>query len=173
MGNEAVVSKNRLEILIGDAVKNKGRMTQSEILRDIGASLISLGLEAEKDPASPYYLKPISAVDFKLQPPIEAMKLHFSVMSNSIEEEKAEQEGREFWDAFKDKAVERICSDEGIKKLTKDSEIKDALRSALSPILAAMGLAALWIPAVAIIAVSLIMLLLDAGIESLCELNEG
>jgi len=155
--------------LIDAALKNKGRLSKSKLFKRIGASMVSLGFEAETDPASPYYLKPASGVDFKSDSPIDAMELHFSVMSNTIAEEDAEKEGSEFWEIFKNKAVRQICGDGGIRKLLKEGKVKDALLLALPPVLVTMGLSALFIPAAAVIVAGLIIMLIDTGIDSLCE----
>lgn len=170
MGNENAVSEKRLSILIDAALENKGRLSKSKLFKDIGASMVSLGLEAETDPDSPYYLRPVSAVDFKTQSPIDAMELHFSVMSNPIAEDASEKKGSEFWEIFKNKAARQICGDEGIRKLIKDGKVKEALLLMLPPVLITMGLSALWIPAAAVIAAGLIMILTDTGIDSLCEM---
>ncbi len=110
-------------------------------------------------------------MDFKSHAPLEAMEIHFSVMSDAIKEEDAEERGKEFWEVFRKKLIEFMCSDKGIKKLLKEAKVKEALLIALPAALAAMGLTALFIPAVAVIVTGLLMLLLNVGLDSVCEVH--
>ena len=169
MQKDNIVSKGRLTAMIDDALRGKGRQPEEKLFKEIGTALISMGVEAETDPGSAYYLKPVSAVDFKAHAPLEAMEMHFNVMTDAVREEDAEKKGKDFWRVFRKKAIEHMCADEKIKKLLKEAKVKDALLVALPLVLTSMGLIALWVPVVAVIVTGLIMLLLNAGLDSVCE----
>lgn len=162
------VSNERLNSLIEDALVNFSKITEGEIFRKIGVSMISMGLEAETDLKNRYFVKPFKNTDIKSSP-FSSTNLLVYTLSAEINDDSAVQTGRDFWEVFKVKAKGHICGDEGIKKLIGEAKVKEALLVAIPPLLAAMGLAAIWIPVVAAIVVGLIMLLCRIGIDAFCS----
>jgi|GEM_PF-950581 len=161
------ISKERLDKLIEDALANQNKLTEEEIYKNIGVSLISMGVEADTDPKKTYFYKPMGNIDLK-KSPFNSTNSLVGTLSSAISAEQATAKGKEFWEVFKKKAKEYICGDEGIKKLIQEAKFKEALAAAIPPLLFAMGLGAIWVPVVAVIVVGLIMLLAKAGIDAFC-----
>lgn len=163
------VSQERLEILIDDAMNNYDQLSEEEIYEKLGLSLTSMGLEAETEVSSRFFVKPLSGMDYKVSPYEATLNLS-RLQAEDIRTESAMEKGKKFWELFKLKAKEHICGDEGILALIKDEKVKDALKLAIPSLLALMGLTAIFIPAVALIVNGIIMLLLKTGIETYCEI---
>ena len=162
------VDKKRLNALVNEAVQNYDTVDKKHIYREIGTSLISMGLEADSDTTSKCLLKPQESFDFKNEP-LNSRKLFVDAISREIPAENAEKIGKDFWEIFKKKAKSYICGNEGIIKLIKNGKVNEALESTIAVVLISMGISGLWIPAVATITSGILILLLKAGIESLCE----
>ncbi len=163
-------NKGQINALINEAVKNYDTTDKKHVYREIGASLISMGLEADSDTKSKCLLKPQKSFDFKKEH-LNSRKLFVDTISHEIPSENAEKIGKDFWGIFKEKAKSYICEDEAIIKLIKDGKVSAALESVITSVLIPMGISGLWIPAIATIAIGILILLLKAGIESLCNLN--
>jgi len=165
-----LIGKKRLEVIVDAALTEKGsKKAPKEVYADIGRALISMGIEADADMNSPYVVMPSLKYDFKIDPIRAGMALSVT-QSKTISDQVAEKRGKEFWEVFKQKALKKLCSDEGAMKLVREGKVKEALLAALPPILAATGLTAIFIPVVATIVAGLLMLLLQAGIETVCEI---
>lgn len=83
----------------------------------------------------------------------------------------AKQEGKKFWQRFKDKVRNIICNDPEIRKLLEgDGTLKEYLKVLIPLILTALGLAALN-PILLAIVVAIIALIIKIGIKAYCELN--
>jgi len=162
-------SQERLAILIDDAMSHYDQLSEDEIYESLGASLTSMGLEAETESSSRYFMKPLPGINYKATPYEATLKLA-KLQSEDIGTESATEKGKEFWLVFKSKAKEHICGDEGILALIKESKLKEALLLAVPGLLASMGLTAVFIPAVALIISGILMLLLKTGIETYCEI---
>ncbi len=165
-------NKGRISILVNEAVKNYAAASKGHVYVEMGASLISMGLEADGDVESKCLLKPQESFDFKKEP-FNSKKLFLDVISREIPAENAEKIGNDFWGIFKEKAVYYICEDEYITKLIQSGKVKAALESIITSVLIPMGISGLWIPAVATITIGILILLLKAGIESICNLNDA
>lgn len=164
--------KNRLNALVNEAVQNYDVADKKNIYAEIGASLISMGLEADGDVKSKCLLKPQESFDFKKEP-LNSRKLFVDTISREIPAESAEKIGKNFWEIFKKKTKSYICGNEGIIKLIKDGKVNEALKSTITLILIPMGICGLWIPAIATITSGILILLLKSGIDSLCSLNNA
>lgn len=162
------VDRKRLNALVNEAVQNYDAVDKKHIYREIGTSLISMGLEVDSDATSKCLLKPQESFDFKNEP-LNSRKLFVDTISREIPAENAEKIGKDFWVIFKKKAKSYICGNEGIIKLIKNGKVDEALESTIAVVLISMGISGLWIPAVATITSGILILLLKAGIESLCE----
>lgn len=162
------VDKKRLNALVNEAVQNYDTADKKHIYREIGTSLISMGLEADSDITSKCLLKPQESFDFKKEP-LNSRKLFVDTISREIPAGNAEKIGEDFWEIFKKKAKSYICGNEGIIKLIKNGKVNESLESTIAIVLISMGIYGLWIPAVATITSGILILLLKAGIESLCE----
>lgn len=163
--------KNQLNVLIDKAMKNYDKVDEGDIYRNIGTSLISLGLEADKDSKSKSLLKEKEPLNFK-EKPINSTDMFVSNVSKEIPAENAEKTGKNFWNVFKEKARYYICENDDIITLIKNDEIDKALKGILTSVLVPMGISGLMIPAVAVIAIGILMLLLKVGIKSLCKVTE-
>ena len=168
--NSKEIDKKRLSTLVDEAVRDYDATDKKHVYREIGASLISMGLEADGNVKSKCLLKPQKSFDFKKEP-LNSKKLFVDTISREIPAENAEKIGNDFWEIFKKKAKYYICEDEAIIKLIKDGKVNAALESIITSVLIPMGISGLWIPAVATIAIGILILLLKAGIESLCNLD--
>ena len=166
------LNKKQLNALVNEAVQNYGAVDKKHIYREIGASLISMGLEADTDATSKCLLKPQESFDFKKEP-LNSRKLFVDTVSREIPARNAEKIGKDFWEIFKKKAKSHICENDGVIKLIKNGKVNEALESTISVVLISMGISGLWIPAVATIISGILILLLKAGIESLCESTNG
>ena len=166
--NSTEIDKRQLNTLVNEAVKNYDATDKKEIYKEIGVSLISMGLEADSDIKSKDLLKEKEPFNFK-ERPIDSKKLFVETISREIPAENAEKTGKDFWEIFKKKARSYICEDGDIIKLIKDGKVNAALESIITSVLIPMGISGLWIPALATIAIGILILLLKAGIESLCE----
>jgi hypothetical protein len=166
------VSKERLSNLIEGALADVSKTTEDEIYRKIGVSMISMGLEGETDLKNKYFVKPLKNMDFKSSPS-RSTDLLVGTLSAKINDDIAIKTGKDFWKVFKIRAKKYICGDEGIKKLIKEGKVKEALLRAIPPLLAAMGLTAIWIPVVTTMVVGLIMLLGKIGIGAFCGWKKG
>jgi hypothetical protein len=165
-----LIGKKRLEAIVDAALTKKAaKKASKEVYAEIGRALISMGIEADADMKSPHVVMPSLKYDFKIDPIRAGMALSVT-QSKTISDQVAEKRGKEFWEVFKQKALKQLCGDEGAMKLVREGKVKEALIAALPPILAAAGLTAIFIPVVATIVAGLVMLLLQAGIESVCEL---
>jgi len=164
------IGEERINRIIEDAIENYNKSTEEEIYKNLGTSLIAMGLEPETDLQSKYFLKPSKGMDFK-KSPFESTNLFMSMspLSTGIEDDVAVEKGKDFWEIFKKKAKEYICEDKDIMNLIKEGKLKDALGIAIPPLLVAAGLFQIWIPVVATIVVSLIMMLIKAGIDAFCS----
>lgn len=163
------IDKKRLNVLVKEAVQNYDAVDKKHIYREIGASLISMGLEADRDITSKCLLKPQESLDFKKEP-LNSRKLFVDTISREIPARDAEKIGKDFWEIFKEKAKSYICGNEGIIKLIKNGKVDEALESTIAVVLISMGISGLWIPAIATITSGILILLLKAGIESLCDM---
>ena len=168
--NSKGIDKKRLSTLVDEAVRDYDATDKKHVYREIGASLISMGLEADGNVKSKCLLKPQKSFDFKKEP-LNSKKLFVDTISREIPAENAEKIGNDFLEIFKKKAKYYICEDEAIIKLIKDGKVNAALESIITSVLIPMGISGLWIPAVATIAIGILILLLKAGIESLCNMN--
>jgi hypothetical protein len=168
--NSKEIDKKRLSTLVDEAVRDYDATDKKHVYREIGASLISMGLEADENVKSKCLLKPQKSFDFKKEP-LNSKKLFVDTISREIPAENAEKIGNDFWEIFKKKAKYYIYEDEAIIKLIKDGKVNAALESIITSVLIPMGISGLWIPAVATIAIGILILLLKAGIESLCNMN--
>ena len=168
--NSKEIDKKRLSTLVDEAVRDYDATDKKHVYREIGASLISMGLEADGNVKSKCLLKPQKSFDFKKEP-LNSKKLFVDTISREIPAENAEKIGNDFLEIFKKKAKYYICEDEAIIKLIKDGKVNAALESIITSVLIPMGISGLWIPAVATIAIGILILLLKAGIESLCNMN--
>lgn len=166
-----VYSQERLNHLIEDAILNHEKISEGELYKNIGISLIAMGMEAETDPASGYFLKSVQGVDFKVTP-FKSNRLLINMQSNEIHPDNATGKGKEFWDVFKAKATEIICGNEGILELIKEAKVKEALLVSIPPLLISMGLTTLYIPVIASLVTGLLMLLIRTGLETFCELSQ-
>lgn len=164
-----LIGKKRLESLIDAALAKKDEEAPQKVLADIGRALISMGIEADVDVKSQFVAMPSAQFNFKVDP-IGARLALSQTQAKEIPDQTSEEMGKEFWEVFKQKAMKHLCSNEGVMKLVKEGKIKEALTMALPAILAAMGLWAIWIPVIATIVAGLIVLLLQAGIDTICEL---
>ncbi len=162
-------SQERLGILIDDAMNNYDQLSEDEIYESLGVSLTSMGLEAETESSSRFFVKPLPGINYKATPYEATLKLA-KLQSEDINTESAAEKGKEFWEVFKSKAKTYICGNEGILELIKEAKLKDALLLAVPGLLASMGLTAVFIPAVALIISGILMLLLKTGIETYCEI---
>lgn len=167
---DSEINNGRLSTLVDEAVRNYDVADKKHVYREIGASLISMGLEADDNIKNKCLLKPQRSFDFKKEP-LNSKKLFVDTISREIPAENAEKTGKDFWEIFKKKAKSHICGNEGIIKLIKDGKVNEALESTIALVLIPMRISGLWIPAVATIASGILTLLLKAGIESLCSLN--
>ncbi len=163
------VSQERLDILIDDAMNHYDQISEEEIYERLGISLTSMGLEAETEESSRFFVKPLPGMDYKVSPYEATLRLSI-LQAEDIRTESAREKGKEFWEVFKIKAKEHICADEGILALIKEEKVKAALTLAMSRLLVLMGLTAVFMPAVALIVTGILMLLLKAGIETYCEI---
>ncbi|MGB9980193.1 hypothetical protein [Methanobacterium sp.] len=168
--NSKEIDKKRLNTLVNEVIRDYGASDKKHVYRQIGASLISMGLEADSDVKSKCLLKPQESFDFKNEPS-SSRKLFIDTISREIPAENAEKIGRNFWKIFKEKAKSYICEDGAIIKLIKDGKVNAALEKVITSVLIPMGISGLWIPALATITVGILILILKAGIESLCNLN--
>jgi hypothetical protein len=81
----------------------------------------------------------------------------------------AKEEGRKFWQRFKDKLRSAICNDPKIKELLEgDGSLKDYLIAGIPLILSALGIGALNPLALAIVA-AVVALIVKVGFQTYCE----
>ena len=158
-------NKGRISVLVNEAVKNYAAADKNHIYVEVGTSLISMGLEADGNMESKCLLKP--------QESFNSRKVFVNTISGEIPAENAKRIGKDFWEIFKEKAVYYICEDGYIVKLIQNGKVNAALESIITSVLIPMGISGLWIPAVATIALGVLILLLKAGIESVCNLNDA
>ena len=164
------IDRDQLSIWIDSAVKNYDKVPKKDIYRNIGASLISMGLEADHDMGNRSLLKEKQTFNFE-EKPIDSTNRFVNTISQEIPAENAEKAGKDFWEIFKKKAKDNICGNSGIVKLLEDKKINEALEKIVPTVLIAMGVSGLGAPVITVIAIGVLMLLLKAGIESLCELG--
>ena len=100
--------------------------------------------------------------------PLKAMK--FVNEPLLPETDSARDEGRRFWDRFKDQLRKTICNDEKIKTLlTGKGTLKDYLVVGIPIVLSALGIGALS-PVMLVVVASVFALILKVGFEAYCEL---
>jgi hypothetical protein len=162
------ISRDQLNIWIDSAVENYDKVPKTDIYRNIGTSLVAMGLEADNNMENKSLLKESKTFNFK-EKPLASTNKFVNTISHEIPAENAEKTGKNFWEIFKKKAKDNICGDKGIIKLLEDGRIKEALEKALPSILIAIGISGFGAPVITVIAIGVLMLLLKAGIESLCE----
>jgi hypothetical protein len=101
-----------------------------------------------------------------------SMKRSFSFVSDTtpMSTNEAKEEGRKFWQRFKDKLRSAICNDSKIKELLEgDGTLKDYLIAGIPLILAALGIGALNPLALAIVA-AVVALIVKVGFQAYCEM---
>jgi len=90
--------------------------------------------------------------------------------TTALSTDQAKEEGKKFWERFKDKLQSTICNDSKIKALLDgDGTLKDYLVAGIPLILAALGMAVLNPLALAIIA-SVLALVVKVGFKTYCDI---
>ena len=96
--------------------------------------------------------------------------MNFVSETEPLQPIEAEEEGRRFWQRFKDKLRVTICNDSKIKELLEgDGALKDYLIAGIPLILAALSIAALNPLVLAIIA-AVFALIIKVGFQAYCEI---
>ncbi len=166
------IGAQRAAAIVNDALREAENFKEEDIYVQLGTALAGMGLSPEKDAGVEYLLKPAGGLDFKISP-LYSMVALTKAVSEPMEREDAEKQGKDFWEVFRQKAREAVCSDEGLLKLIKDAKVKEALEAALPAILAILGMASLWIPVVTAMVTGLLMLIVKIGLDSFCEIGAG
>lgn len=82
------------------------------------------------------------------------------------------EEGKRFWEKFKEKLKKEICTNETIVKLmTKEATLKEYLTVGLPLIAAALGLGTLISPAMLLVIASVFALIIKVGFKTYCDLE--
>jgi len=165
------IGAQRAAAIVNDALREAENFKVEDIYVQLGTALAGMGLSPEKDAGVEYLLKPAGCLDFKMSPLYSVVELTKTV-AEPPEREDAEKRGRDFWEVFRQKTREAICSDEGLLKLIKDAKAKEALEAALPAILALLGMTSLWLPVVTALVTGLLMLLVKTGLDSFCEIGK-
>lgn len=96
---------------------------------------------------------------------------NFVADTESLTKNKAEKEGRDFWDRFKDKLKTTICTNPQISALfNNEGKLKDYLIAGIPLILAALGIAMLSPVWLAVIA-AVFALIMKVGFKAYCEID--
>lgn len=165
----AELNEEKLNTLIDEAMANYENESKENIYKDMGVSLIASGFEPDSNRTSKYVLKPQEDFNFE-KGFIGPKERYVDAVSREFSFEDAKVLGKNFWKIFKEKAKSNICGDKGILKLLEEDKVKDALKLIVPTVLAMMGIGIG--AATTILAGGIVMLLLKAGIQSLCELNQ-
>lgn len=147
--------------------------TESEesLYESIGKALRYSGLEVSTDDSFEI-LRPKALYE---PDGIISIKKSFSLVKDdttAVTQSEDEEEGRTFWDKFKDNLRSVICNDPKIKPLLHSvGTLKEIIKNALPYILTVLGIGLFLTPLASIIVSTVLALILKAGFQAYCQID--
>jgi hypothetical protein len=171
-----------LEAMAND-IETISAIDESEIFRIIGNSLFREGYSIDSSDENTntigthdlgeiklLQIKPslIQNTDIRTISALKSVRFINQPLDHTPED--AESEGKKFWEKFKQKLKEEICSNERIREMILgNGSLKDYLLHGIPIVMVALGIAALN-PVILAIIVSVFALIIKVGFQAYCDL---